>query len=80
MYVRTMLDVWCTESDPIRVHDLDTHNALQVLDVIEAMFTHMFKGLETACARELKEIGIQHPFSPFVMKPMRFTYAEGVKV
>ena len=52
----------------------------QVMDVIEAMFSEIFRGIEADCAAELAAVGRQHPFEPFVMKPMRFTYAEGVKV
>lgn len=53
---------------------------LQVLDVIEQMFTDIFKGVEAECNLELKAVGEQYPFEPFVMKPMRFTFAQGIKV
>lgn len=53
---------------------------MQVLDVIEQMFTDIFKGIEAECNLELKAVGEQYPFEPFVMKPMRFTFAEAVTV
>ena len=52
---------------------------MQVLDVLEQMFTDIFKGIEADCALELKAVAEQYPFEPFVMKPMRFTFAEAVK-
>jgi hypothetical protein len=51
----------------------------QVIDVIEAMFKDIFAGIESTCQAELEAVRRQFPFEPFVMKPMRFTYAEGVK-
>ena len=53
---------------------------LQVLDVLEQMFTDIFKGIETECKLELKAVGEQYTYEPFVMRPMRFTFAEAVKV
>jgi aspartyl/asparaginyl-tRNA synthetase len=53
---------------------------VQVLDVIEQMFADIFKGIESECGPELKAVGEQYPFEPFVMKPMRFTFAEAIKV
>jgi hypothetical protein len=54
--------------------------ALQVMDVIEKMFTDIFNAIEGSYGVELAAIRHQFPFEPFVMKPMRFPYAEGVKV
>lgn len=54
--------------------------AVQVMDTIEGLFTHMFSALQEEHATELAAIGTQYPFEPFVMKPMRFTFAEGIKV
>lgn len=53
---------------------------MQVMDVIEKVFTDIFNALEGSCEAELAAIGQQFPFEPFVMKPMRFPYADGVKV
>lgn len=44
------------------------------------MFTDIFKGIETECQLELKAVGDQYTYEPFVMRPMRFTFAEAVKV
>jgi aspartyl/asparaginyl-tRNA synthetase len=51
-----------------------------VLDVIDAMFMHIFEGLATRCAAELAAINKQYPFEPFVAKPTRITFAEGIKL
>jgi aspartyl/asparaginyl-tRNA synthetase len=53
---------------------------VQVIDVIEQMFKDIFSGIESSCKAELAALAQQYPFEPFVMKPMRFTYADGVKV
>jgi hypothetical protein len=53
---------------------------VQVMDTIEGLFTHMFSALQEKHSTELAAIGVQHPFEPFVMKPMRFSFAEGIKV
>lgn len=50
------------------------------MDVIEKMFSDIFAALEEHCSTELAAINAQYAFEPFVMKPMRFTYAEGIKV
>lgn len=50
------------------------------MDVIEDLFTDIFKGIEEGCKTELQAVQQQFPFEPFVMKPMRFTFAEAVKV
>ena len=50
------------------------------MDVIEQMFADIFRGIEEHCRPELAAVGKQFPFEPFVMKPMRFAYADGVKV
>jgi aspartyl-tRNA synthetase len=51
-----------------------------VLDVIEALFMHMFDGLATRYAKELAFIAQQYPFEPLVAKPTRITFAEGIKM
>ena len=52
----------------------------QVLDVIEALFMHMFDGIATRCKRDLETIAAQYPFEPIVAKPTRITFAEGIKL
>jgi aspartyl-tRNA synthetase len=52
----------------------------EVLDVIEAIFMDMFKGLETQYARELEVVAQQYPFEPIAYKPLRLTFAEGIKM
>lgn len=61
---------------------MHTHLATtpQVLDVIEALFMHMFDGLATRYAKELAFIAQQYPFEPLVAKPTRITFAEGIKM
>lgn len=54
--------------------------APQVLDVIEKLFMHMFKGLETTYAKELAFIRAQYPFEPLQYKPLRLTFDEGIKL
>lgn len=53
---------------------------VQVVDVIEKLFSEIFTGIEEVCQVELQAVQQQFPFEPFVMKPMRFTFAEAVKV
>lgn len=50
------------------------------MDVIEKLFSEIFKGIEEDCKLELQAVQQQFPFEPFVMEPMRFTFAEAVKV
>jgi hypothetical protein len=52
----------------------------QVLDVIEALFLHMFDGLATKHAADLAAIAQQYPFEPIVAKPTRITFQEGIKM
>lgn len=52
----------------------------EVLDVIEALFMHMFDGLTTRYAAELAAIAQQYPFEPIVAKPTRITFQEGIKM
>lgn len=52
----------------------------EVLDVIEALFMHMFDGLERDHARDLAAIAQQYPFEPIVAKPTRITFAEGIRM
>lgn len=67
-----------------RIGDHNSENymrlVMQVIDVIEALFTDIFNGIEDTCTAELQAVQDQFPFEPFVMKPMRFTFAEAVKV
>ena len=52
----------------------------EVLDVIEALFMHMFDGLASRHAKDLAAIAQQYPFEPIVAKPTRVTFAEGIKM
>lgn len=54
----------------------------EVLDVLDALFVHMFKGLNEQYARELEVIGEQYPFEPlkFLPKTLRLTFAEGIQM
>lgn len=51
-----------------------------MLDVIEALFMHMFDGLATRHAKDLAFIAQQYPFEPIVAKPTRITFEEGIKM
>ena len=48
------------------------------MDVIEALFMHMFKGIESRCATELAVLGGQYPFPPLRYAPTRLTFDEGI--
>ena len=52
----------------------------EVLDVIGNLFNHMFKGLETRFAEQLKAVNGQYPFEPFkfLETPLKLTFEEGV--
>ncbi|KAI3429721.1 hypothetical protein D9Q98_010037 [Chlorella vulgaris] len=54
----------------------------EVLDVLDALFVHMFTGLNERCARELAVISEQYPFEPlkFLPKSLRLTFAEGIEM
>ena len=54
----------------------------EVLDIIGGVFNHIFKGLETRFARELKAVNDQYPFEPFMFleEPLKLTFEEGVKL
>jgi aspartyl-tRNA synthetase len=54
----------------------------EVLDVLDDLFVHMFRGLNERCARELGVVGEQFPFRPlrFLPKTLRLTFAEGVEM
>ncbi|KAI8471261.1 MAG: hypothetical protein J3K34DRAFT_417622 [Monoraphidium minutum] len=52
----------------------------EVLDVIEALFGAMFEGLTTRHAADLAAIAKQYPFEPFVFKPTRITFQEGIEL
>lgn len=59
---------------------LNSHGVAQVVDVIEMLFADIFKAIEGGCKTELQAVQQQFPFEAFMMKPMRFTFAEAVKV
>lgn len=40
----------------------------ELLDFMADMFVYLFQGLEKKFASELKAIGLQYPFEPFVCK------------
>ena len=52
----------------------------EVLDVLEGLFIHIFKGIETKYAKELEVIKTQFPFEPFQYKTpvLRLKYPEAV--
>ena len=54
----------------------------EVVDVIGAMFTEMFKGLRDEYAEEIATIAKQFPAEPFkfLEPPLRLEYAEGVRL
>ncbi|KAL4421624.1 hypothetical protein ABPG75_010915 [Micractinium tetrahymenae] len=54
----------------------------EVLDVLDALFVHMFQGLNERCQHELEVIGEQYPFEPlkFLPKSLRLTFAEGIQM
>lgn len=54
----------------------------EVLDVIGNLFNHMFKGLETRFADQLKAVNSQYPFEPFkfLETPLKLTFEEGVNL
>lgn len=50
----------------------------EVMDVIEALFMHLFNGLASKYEHELSVVSQQYPFEPIVAKPTRLTFAEGI--
>ena len=54
----------------------------EVLDVIDALFVDIFKGLQSKFAEEIATIGRQYPSEPFkFLEPsLRLDYAEGVEM
>jgi len=54
----------------------------EVLDLLEGLFIHLFKGIETRFAKELEIIGAQYPFAPFKCKVpvVRLQFSEGIKM
>lgn len=52
----------------------------EVMDVLEAVFADVFAALEASCGAELLAVARQFPFEPFVFKPLRLPYAEGIQV
>lgn len=54
----------------------------QVLDVLNAMFVHIFQGLQTRFKHELETVASQYPFEPFqfLQENPRIEFAEGVRL
>ena len=54
----------------------------EVLDVIDALFLHIFDGLASRYAIELAAVNAQHPFEPltYCRPTLRLTFAEGVEM
>ncbi|PSC74260.1 aspartate-tRNA cytoplasmic [Micractinium conductrix] len=54
----------------------------EVLDVLDALFVHMFKGLNERMSHELAVINEQFPYEPlkFLEKTLRLTFAEGIQM
>jgi aspartyl-tRNA synthetase len=54
----------------------------EVLDVIDALFRHIFEGLTHSYAKELAAINAQYPFTPLKWLPetLRLTFAEGIQM
>mmetsp|Transcript_1840 Transcript_1840/g.2691 ORF Transcript_1840/g.2691 Transcript_1840/m.2691 type:complete len:552 (-) Transcript_1840:301-1956(-) len=52
----------------------------EVMEVIEKLFGHIFNGLETKFAKELKVIQEQYPFDIPTFKPLRLTFKEGIEM
>ena len=54
----------------------------EVLDVIDALFLHIFDGLTQRYAAELRAVGTQSPFEPlqYCRPTLRLTFAEGVEM
>jgi aspartyl-tRNA synthetase len=54
----------------------------EVLDVMDAMFNHIFTGLNTACKKELEAVRQQHPFEDLKWSYpcLRLEYPEAVRL
>ena len=54
----------------------------EVLDVIDALFLHIFDGLTAKFGAELAAVNAQHPFEPlqYLRPTLRLTFAEGVEM
>lgn len=52
----------------------------EVLDVVEKVFEGITTGLQAACAKELSVINEQFPFEPFLFKPLRMQFSEGIQM
>ncbi|GKT34575.1 Aspartate--tRNA ligase, cytoplasmic [Aduncisulcus paluster] len=54
----------------------------EILTLYHNLFLHIFKGLNTVFAKELKAVDEQYPFEPFVFteKPVIISFPEGVKM
>jgi aspartyl/asparaginyl-tRNA synthetase len=52
----------------------------EVLDVIDALFLHIFDGLTARHASELAAVNAQHPFEPlqYLRPSLRLTFEEGI--
>ena len=54
------------------------HHYFEILDLLSDMFIHIFEGLETRYAKELKVVGEQYHFEPFKCKNIRLNFKDGV--
>eukprot|EP01025_Chloroclados_australasicus_P032334 TRINITY_DN3277_c0_g3_i1.p1 TRINITY_DN3277_c0_g3~~TRINITY_DN3277_c0_g3_i1.p1 ORF type:complete len:595 (-),score=55.18 TRINITY_DN3277_c0_g3_i1:165-1757(-) len=52
----------------------------EVLDIIEGLFLFIFEGLKNNFSQDLEAIALQYPFQPLQYKPLRLTFAEGIKM
>lgn len=55
----------------------------EVLDVLDAMFLHVFDGLNARCKKELEIISQQYPFEPLRYSSegaLRLSYQEGIRL
>lgn len=56
---------------------------MEVVQFIDGMFQHIFKGLNSECAHEIATISTQYPHSPFCWLPRKtpiMTFEEGVRM
>lgn len=52
----------------------------EVLDVLEGVLLHIFKGLEERCSYEIELVRSVYPSEKFLLNPVRLTFAEGQKL
>jgi len=62
---------------------IDSHY-YEILDVVDALFIHIFDGIQTKFKKELEIISQQYPFQPLIYerqkKNLRLTYAEAMQL